>query len=180
VQQFTGAIIQSWYDDVQASLTGAEQRILSGADTPSRWVGATPEEVRRHFDKCRDVTEHVAALMLVAAAEAVLREDFEQRIRDRPKDGGVRRAFQQIKRERGTKIRLDEDILEAWTTHRATARTAIAGFRSALKFRHWMAHGQWWTPKLGRHRYRADDILTIVGNLFHALDDVDGWPGAEF
>jgi hypothetical protein len=50
----------------------------------------------------------------------------------------------------------------------------VSDFRGALSFRHWLAHGRYWTPKLGR-RYAVRDVFEIAERLFAKLPDVSGW-----
>ena len=71
-------------------------------------------------------------------------------------------------------MRLDEDIFETWRQKQTSSRGLIGDLRGAFKFRHWIAHGRYWEPKLGR-KYDFDsvyDLADIVfGNLsLHEID----------
>ena len=82
------------------------------------------------------------------------------------------RRFWEIYKEHGVrKTRLD-DILNIWRDQGATARikTAVGEFKGALRLRHWLAHGRYWKPKLGRpDGYDPVDVFDICKELLKAL-----------
>lgn len=74
------------------------------------------------------------------------------------------RRFREDHKQRGKKIRLDEDILGALKE----AGVTIGPFRGTLKLRDWLAHGRYWHPKLGR-RYSPDNVLGIARELIDSI-----------
>jgi hypothetical protein len=104
-------------------------------------------------------------LELLATAEAILRIDFNRRVGARKRDG-LSKRFRAIKKNaindararsaRRARIRLDDDILEAMTGE----GIRVSEFRGALKLRHWLAHGRYWRPNLGRN-YTPEEVFEI-------------------
>lgn len=103
---------------------------------------------------------------LLATTEAILRIDFKARVAARRKDG-LSRRFRKLHRERGDKIRLDEDILAAMKEQGVPANV-VAAIRGTLKLRHWLAHGRHWHPKLGRG-YAPGDVFDIAKALIGSI-----------
>jgi hypothetical protein len=60
------------------------------------------------------------------------------------------REFRQLYKTNEERVRLDEDLLRLWAQNDPGLGPLISNLRGALKFRHWLAHGRYWEPKLGR------------------------------
>lgn len=166
-----------WKQRVDESLgerEGVIVNLVANQQAPPDFVGLTPAEVRAHFDDLRDEADRVACLSLLAAAEAVLRIDYLKHVYGRSKDA-VGRVFRTIHKEKDVKARLSDDLLKTWVGEHSGAKVAVSEFRGALKFRDWLAHGRYWTPKLGQW-YTMEDIVRLGDNLFKALPTVEGWP----
>jgi hypothetical protein len=58
-------------------------------------------------------------------------------------------------------VSLEDDILGLWSQHHPTLKKRIGEFRGALKLRHWLAHGRYWIPKLGR-KYDFADVYLLA------------------
>ncbi|KHD10883.1 hypothetical protein PN36_11400 [Candidatus Thiomargarita nelsonii] len=50
----------------------------------------------------------------------------------------------------------------------AKQKTELENFQNASKLRHWLAHGRYWTPKLGRS-YNLNTIFDIAEQLLNEL-----------
>jgi hypothetical protein len=90
--------------------------------------------------------------------------DFERRVARRLKDGLSRKYRTIAKRKERT--RLDEDLLEI--LKKKVTPSIVSDFRGALRLRHWLAHGRYWHPKLGRP-YSAREIFDISRAVVEAL-----------
>ncbi len=160
--------IWQWYN-YQSSLSLSaksqlRQQLLAGAPvTDPVFFGMSLEEVDDFFRELDLVT----ILDLLAAAEAAIRVDFLNRAYH-GKGDQVAREFRTLYKRHGVRVRLDEDILETWKKHRATAENAVSKFRGALKLRHWLAHGRYWTPKF-RMNYSPSDVFDIADDLLNAI-----------
>jgi hypothetical protein len=146
-----------------------KRSISAGATTPNpQFFAMSIAEVDEFFAARLDETDRQACLFLVASAEAALRVDFLQRVYDRKKDNASR-AFRNIYttacNHSRLKVRLDEDILETWAVQVPKAKARVGDLRGALNYRHWLAHGRYWVPKLGR-QYDPSSLLRIINELF--------------
>ena len=130
------AALRLFFSSAALALTPRLER-LSAAERDSRLESRILES---------DVRSSLAVL---TSLEACFRRDFESRCRKRLKDD-LSAYFRGIER-RGGRVRLDTDILEGWKRHSNAPPTLISQLRVALKFRHWLAHGRYWSPKLGQN-----------------------------
>ncbi len=163
--------IWTWFQESANGLGLRESQIVSGAFTPSdsekHLLGLTHDEIRVLFRQYLHELNEVASLTMIASTEASLRIDFEARAAKRHKDK-ISREFRDIRRRRGRWIRLDEDILETWTTVGGTAKSTISEFRGLLNLRDWLAHGRYWVPKLGK-QYDAQGVFSLTDRLLSKL-----------
>jgi len=106
-------------------------------------------------------------MSLLAAVEAAFRIDYLQRCYQKKKDD-VSRQFWDIYKEKDTRASLEDDIFEVWKNATSGSSKLIAELRGAFKFRHWLAHGRYWTPKLGQ-RY---DYLSVYPLVLQALSSL--------
>lgn len=166
--------VWQWHE-FQRSLIGEEKSRLFGAlargESPavSRYFGKTPEELAADFAFQTAELSLLSMLGMLACTEAALRVDFIERISYRKRDE-VSRGFRDAFREQGEKIRFEEDILDVWREHgNAGVNRAVQEFKGALNLRHWLAHGRYWKPKLGRAAgYDPVDVFDICWELLHA------------
>ena len=124
-----------------------------------RLFGKTLGEIERLLDEA----DKQASLFIIAAAEAAIRVDFENRVMSKKPKDSVTKAFRRMATRKGQRVRL-EDILDVWSQEIASTRTDVSQFKGALGFRHWLAHGRWWAPKLG-HRYDPAGLFLVIESL---------------
>lgn len=169
------ALEDAWeyYETVRDTIIRAAQHAKRSAlkremGVDSKYFGMSQEEVDEYFEKMLDETDKQACLFLIASAEAALRVDFFLRVSHRRKDD-VSQKFCGIFKNKcdhsKVKVELDQDILATWAEMVPESKSHIGDLRGALRYRHWLAHGRWWVPKLGR-RYDPTGILQIIKNLF--------------
>jgi hypothetical protein len=166
-----------WYE-FQRVLIGEEKSrvfdlLASGRSSlASRYFGKTRQELDDDFTKQITELRNLTSLGMLASTEAALRIDFIVRVRNRKKDI-LSRRFRGVRKHRQIeKIRLEEDILEAWKECCVVSGigNTIGEFKGVLKLRHWLAHGRYWRPKLGRaEEYSAVDVFDICNEMLHAL-----------
>ena len=166
--------VWAWHE-FQRALIGEEHKRLFGAlargERPAtRYVGKTPDELDADFAFQTAELGLLTMLGMLACTEAALRVDFIERVSERKKDE-VSRGFRDVFRERGKKIRLEEDILDVWRQQRIVRiKGAVSAFKGVLNLRHWLAHGRYWKPKLGRvGRYDAVNVFEICRELLQAV-----------
>jgi len=97
--------------------------------------------------------------------------DFLSRVYNKRKDP-VSRDFRHIYVSRcdhnKAKVRFEEDILDTWSEHRPEIRSDLGRLKGAMKYRHWLAHGRYWVPKIG-WRYDPGGLIQMITNLFGKL-----------
>ena len=134
-------------------------------------IGKTWEDIDGYFKVLHDEADKQASMFLIASAEAVIRIDFLNRVRNRLKDK-VSLTFRKIEKKRRNQksrnVRLDDDILDTWANNVLSAKKLVGDFKGALKFRHWLAHGRWWRPKLGQ-KYDPAGIYKLIVDIFEKL-----------
>lgn len=101
---------------------------------------------------------------LISATEAYLRLDFYARVYDRDKSS-VGRKFRDIHKDVKNKVSLEDHIIEIWKAEFIDQKVYFSDFAGLLNYRHWLAHGRYWTPKLGRY-YDAHLTYGIVEKIF--------------
>ena len=133
---------------------------LGSASHQARFVGYTAAELANELGQRLDEADLSSCLTVLASLEAAFRIDYLQRCYKRGKDA-VSRAFRDIYKHKGQHVSLEDEIFHIWASHASGARPIIGDLRSVFRFRHWLAHGRYWTPKLGR-RYEFDDVFAIA------------------
>jgi hypothetical protein len=134
---------------------------------PGRFVGYKLDEVRDELGDRLAELDRNTTMSLLSAVEAAFRIDYLQRCYQKKKDD-VSRQFWDIYKEKDTRASLEDDIFEVWKNATSGSSKLIAELRGAFKFRHWLAHGRYWTPKLGQ-RY---DYLSVYPLVLQALSSL--------
>ena len=179
LQRKTIQEVLEWYN-YQAEILGREKtRVLaelrSGViPSDSRFFTMNRDDIEDFFNLHRNELDFLAMLDLMSAAEASLRLDYLSRVGKRLKDP-VSRCFRAINKKLSQSmgpgaIRLEDDILDTWASQEPGTRSWVSDFKAALKLRHWLAHGRYWNPKLGRQQYSPGDVFDISDNLLRAVD----------
>jgi hypothetical protein len=140
--------IAAYHEDVVSCLKYYFNEL--SAYSAERFFAYTPDERAKELRRRVEETSLRSILIVLASVEARFRVDYEDRCRYRLKDN-LSRSFRAIYKNRKRKVKLEQDIFEAWKTHRAESRLRIGELRTAFKFRHWLAHGRYWQPKIGRN-----------------------------
>jgi len=137
----------------------------------SRYVGFTPTEIRGVSETRLEETGLRSALQVLSALEAAFRIDYKIRCVLKKKDP-LSRDFRELYREKKTKVRLSEDILERWLVRHSDIsglKGLIGEMRGALRFRHWLAHGRYWQPTNFGRKYDYDGVSIIAELIFETF-----------
>ena len=125
-------------------------------------------EVDTELSKHLDEIDLNIAFNIMSATEAALRLDYLNRAYQKRRDN-LSRELREVYKLKAESASLEDDILAAWTAT-GTMPTRLAGdLRGAIKYRHWIAHGRYWEPKLGR-RYDYFTVFNIADSIFDVLD----------
>ncbi len=93
----------------------------------------------------RDEIEARAYLAIVAATEAILQMDFRTRSLGRSRVLLREEAKELAKREKkGRRIEV-ETVLDEWANLPGARKESISEFKQLLKYRHWLAHGRYFS-----------------------------------
>jgi hypothetical protein len=160
-----------WYE-LQLVLLNEEDRrlphLVSIGLIPNRYRDKSLDETRQEFASARKHLRYVAMLHLLTTTEALLRLAFKDLARRRNKPE-ISRRFRKIKRERGEKIRLEEDILNTWIDVYKETAQSVREFKGVLPLRDWLAHGRYWSPKIGRPAYDVRDVFDIASEMLSRM-----------
>lgn len=152
----------AYHEDIVASL-----RLYFSPAAPTfemRFAGASIHEVDQKLALRLEESDVRSTFAILTSLEASFKIDFDFRCRRRLKDS-LSVYFRDVEKTRGDRVRLDEDILEGWKNHSSAPATLIGRLRDAFKFRHWLAHGRYWTPKLGRRKYDFDYVQLMAEGI---------------
>lgn len=114
-----------------------------------KFIGYSRQEAQRERDERIGMLDSISAFSLFAALEASFRIDFHVRCHQKHKDP-LSRKFRTLHKTKRNRVSFEDDILEIWKTHFPSAKSVISDLKSAMLYRHWLAHGRYWIPKLGR------------------------------
>jgi hypothetical protein len=162
-----------WYE-LQLLLLNEEDRrlpqLISGDLIPERYRDESLDELREQFASARKHLQYAAMLHLLTTAEALLRLAFKDLSKRKTKPAIFRR-FRTIGRERGEKIRLEEDILNIWVEVYPETARSIREFKGVVPLRDWLAHGRYWNPKIGRPVFEVRDVFDIASEMLNRMQD---------
>ena len=158
------AQINRYYSDVEASVRNYFS--VRNARLTDRFVGYTPQALAREMASVLEEHARSTSMSILAALEAAFRLDFLLRCYKRRRDP-LSRAFREVHLEKGQRVSL-MDIFSLWQLHSNVSPSVIATLERVFKYRHWLAHGRYWTPKIGRE-YDYDDIYTLAESIYDAF-----------
>jgi len=160
--------IWDWYE-VQSKLSlGKKNQLLAelrkgGAVSDPVFSAMSLEDIHEFFREL----DYLTMFDLLAATEATIRLDYRNRARGRKRDN-VSKEFRRLYSDHGYDVGLESDILATWKRLVPGTTRAVGEFNGALRLRHWLAHGRYWEPTLGRD-YTPVDIYEIAYNLLEAI-----------
>jgi hypothetical protein len=161
--QTLSAINQHYIDT-----TAALRHYYSFPNSYPRFTGYTPEELVDELEKRLLEQNRTAALSVLAAVEAAFSIDFFQRVKKGKKNDPLAKAFRAVNRSTSAHLPM-EVILDAWCDHAGVRRHIMGTLKGAFNYRHWLAHGRYWIPSLGR-KYDYETIFEIADGIFTDLD----------
>ena len=154
--------IAQYYNDIEASV----RRYFSfnNLHPDDRFADYTPAEIE--LDMISVLEEHArsTSMSILAALEAAFRMDYLQRCYKRRKDP-LSRSFRALHRQRGQNVAL-KDIFSLWQRH-SNVRSIVSDLERAFRYRHWLAHGRYWTPKIGREY--DEDLYALAESIYNSF-----------
>lgn len=154
--------IAAYHEDTDASL-----RLFFTSSNPNyniRFFGKNHFEIDAELEKRLEDTDFRSSLAILSRLEAAFRLDYKQRCQKRKRDP-VSKAFRKLYKEYKERVRLEEQILTTWKVAHPEKSQLISDLKGAFKFRHWLAHGTYWEPKLER-KYDYQTIYFLAESVF--------------
>jgi hypothetical protein len=145
--------IVAYHTDMKNSLMRYITDIMAGRAFEAQYVGLTPSEMDEVKKRRLEELEHQSCLALLAAIEALFRADYDNRVMRRFRDA-VSRDFRalnkNVQRRKAPRPSFSAELLAVWKKHlTGNAHQCILKVENAFKYRNWLAHGRYWTPKYG-------------------------------
>ncbi|WP_230658627.1 hypothetical protein [Psychrobacter sp. I-STPA10] len=131
------------------------------------FLGWTIQEVQQRKNTVQQENELALSLMLLSALEARFRIDYIARNTLKLKDE-LSRAFREMAKAKGNRVSLEDEILEYWKAYSEVNNHLIGQVKSAFLYRHWLAHGRYWVPKLAQPYdfYSLQTLCELVMDTF--------------
>ena len=134
-----------------------------------RFFGRSPREIASELASRIEETDRRSAFFILTALEAAFQADYLRRCQEKTK-GDVSDAFRLIYRKRKQKARLDDDIFQTWREKSSVpGPQLISRLRDAFNFRHWLAHGRYYEPNLGRKKYDFNFVYSLADDVLNAF-----------
>lgn len=128
-----------------------------------RFAGYLAVEVQEELADRLSESERSTILTILTSLEAAFYIDYLQRCYLKKKDR-LSRAFRAIHKRYAYRASFEDEILTAWSDHTSVPRSLIGEIRGAFKYRHWLAHGRYRIPKLGR-KFDYDSIYLLADKV---------------
>ena len=129
------------------------------------FVGASVLEVSQALSRELERQEQQDVLALVACLEATFRVDYALR-KDRNLKDDLSKALIKVFNRRRQKASLGDDIVKTWLKQGTLTHAEYGHIDRVFKFRHWLAHGQYWHPAetLKRDFYEVSTLVEALQN----------------
>ena len=156
--------VAEYHRDAELSL-----RLYFTSGNPSfiaRFAGYTPSEVQEELADRLGETDMRSALAIMTRIEAAFRIDYLQRCKRKGADG-VSVAFRRLHRSYGHiywRVPLEKGIFETWRTVHPGTSSLVGELKGAFRFRHWLAHGRYFRPKLAQ-KYDYQGLYLLALNV---------------
>ena len=133
----------------------------------ARFVGYSRAELEAELESTLAEVEHTSSMSILASLEATFRVDYLQRNYKRKRDV-LSKRLRDVYDRKGERASLEDEILPTWRRCTPDYARAISELAGAFKYRHWLAHGRYWTPRFGR-RYAYHELFLLAAELFDEL-----------
>jgi hypothetical protein len=153
------------HSDVESSLRGYFNP--TSASYSIRFAGYDEAEVRSELE-VRLVEHHrTTILTILSALEAAFRIDYLQRCYKKKKDP-LSRGLRELHRKTGSRASLEDEIFDKWKEYTSVPNKLIGELKGAFKYRHWLAHGRYYEPKLGQ-KYDYDSVYVLAETILSSF-----------
>jgi hypothetical protein len=162
--------IADHHTDTEAALKEYYGLSRSKEFLPAKFVDYSKEDLSVELHKRIEELEKTSSLTLLSFLEAKFKIDYQSRCRNRTK-GRLSNDLRVIYKKKADRASLENEILRTWKNHFSKdreARNLLSELTGAFKYRHWLAHGRYWEPKLGRP-YDYYDVYVLSEKICNTL-----------
>jgi hypothetical protein len=137
----------------------------------SRFANYTINEIEQELQARLDELDRLTSFSILSSLEASFRMDYLTRCNQKKKDA-LSRKMRRMYQIRGSRASLEDDVLRLWKEAYPEYKSFISEVITAFKYRHWLAHGRYWEPKLGRiyDYYSLYDLAYSMEHLLISLN----------
>ena len=153
-----------YYDSSRSSLNYYRKGIEEDKIIDNNYIGYTRKELIESFHSHFDELEKDVCLSILNSIEANFRIDYLIRARKKYKDE-ISRKFRELYKIKENRASLEHDILNVWKEENQIFKSIVSEYIGSLKYRHWLAHGRYWIPKLGKNYDVA--AITLIANRIY-------------
>ncbi len=132
-----------------------------------RFADYVESEVKEELEIRLAEHDRTSIFAVLSTVEAAFRIDYLQRSYKKKKDP-LSRGFRDLHSRKGSRASLEDEILDKWKEHSTVPGKLIGELKGAFKFRHWLAHGRYWEPKLGQ-KYDYDGIYLLAETILNSF-----------
>lgn len=157
--------ISQHHSDIEASVK--DYFSLQNPRSEPRFSGHTPDEIREQLASILEENERTTCLTILACLEAAFRLDYLQRCYRRLRDP-LSREFRALYSVKDSRVSLERDIFSSWKRNSDVTASTISELTGAFKYRHWLAHGRYWTPRLGK-KYDYQGVYWLAESVFDSF-----------
>jgi len=126
----------------------------------------TNNEIKNEKKKRLLELELNCIFMVLSSIESLIRIDYETRVRNKQKNS-LARDLRELDKNYDKTYKIPINTI--CDIYKNNSQGELFSFiKSIFKLRHWLAHGRYWTPKIGR-KYDFDDIYNIAYELNNLL-----------
>ncbi len=161
-QEITLDAIANYHADVQAGLfeffNGNSEKLEQRYSIERR---------DKALDEALSELDLSSSMTVLAAVEALIRIDYLNRVYQKKRDR-LSRGMRALHGEKANKARLEDDLIQLWRSETTVKKVLLDELIGAFKYRHWLAHGRYWSAKLGR-KYSFESIFEIAQEFSEVL-----------
>ncbi len=128
------------------------------------FTSLTQKEIEKELEYHLSEVKKDACLNLLASIEAAFRLDYAIRCEEKDK-ADISRKFRSLFAENQYWIPLEEGIFDEWKNVPGIKTATISFLKGAFKYRHWLAHGRYWTLKAGKKKYDFYELYNLATEL---------------
>lgn len=124
------------------------------------FTGYSSSELKDELKENIEILDRMCSLEMLAMLEARFRMDYIYRCVHKKKDK-LSLVLRTIYQEKQKKASLPDEILFSWKAVYPEHKKEIDRFKNALNYRHWLAHGRYWEPRLAQeYDYLSISLLS--------------------